>query len=54
MLGITRTKIAFVALILSTSTQTLPISALFLIVALSSLIPWKKLFSLLRALRKKS
>lgn len=54
MLGITRTKIAFVALILSASTQTLPLSALFLLVALSALIPWKELFSLRRTLRKKN
>ena len=54
MLGITRTKIAFVALILSASTQTLSLSALFIIVALSALIPWKELFSLRRTLRKKN
>jgi membrane protein CcdC involved in cytochrome C biogenesis len=54
MLGITRTRIAFVALILSASTQTLPLSALFIIVALSALIPWKELFSLRHTLRKKN
>ena len=54
MLGITRTKIAFVALIFSASTQTLPLSALFIITALSALIPWKELFSLRRTLRKKN
>ena len=54
MLGITRTKIAFVALIFSASTQTLSLSVLFLLIALSALIPWKELFSLRRTLRKKN
>ena len=54
MLNVTRTRIAFVALILGGSTQALPLSALFITVAVSALIPWKKLFGLRRTLRKKN
>lgn len=54
MLGMTRTKLAFVALILSASTQALPLSTLFIIVALFALIPWKSLSTMIDTQQSKN
>ena len=49
-----RTILAFIAFVLSVSSNALPLSALFLVLAFLTLIQWKELFASIRILRKKN